>query len=120
VSCPALPCREMGVPFNFTCSGVGIYVCSRCGFELFSSEDKVQETDTSRPNFTKAINLNSLLRLSNPNSSQGYTIICGKCKIPVGNESIANTRGGSMYDVRFQSLHFVPTKRCSVPISFLF
>ena len=56
----------MGVPFNFPCVGLGIYVCARCGFELFSSSDaKISTTQSSRPfSFSKPINSESIMKLS--------------------------------------------------------
>jgi peptide methionine sulfoxide reductase MsrB len=56
----------MGVPYDFACSGFGIYVCSRCGFELFSSADAViSQSNPTRPvSFMQAINGNALFKMS--------------------------------------------------------
>jgi len=57
----------MGIPFNFTCSGIGHYVCSRCGNELFSTEDKVKKHETPFPiSFSKTITDDSVVKIRQP------------------------------------------------------
>lgn len=57
----------MGVPFNFTCEGVGHYICSRCGQELFSSDDRIPKKEKPFPiSFSKAIEENSVVKIPHP------------------------------------------------------
>lgn len=61
----------------------GIYVCVKCGNELFNSVSKYKH-DSPWPAFTRTIREDSLLKI--PESEIAIKVLCGKCKHPLGHE----------------------------------
>jgi len=66
----------MGVAFNFSCSGFGVYVCARCGFELFYSEDaRISQTEPSKPvSFIKAISDEAIVKISSERAQDMFKV----------------------------------------------
>uniref|UniRef100_H3ATQ1 Methionine sulfoxide reductase B1 n=2 Tax=Latimeria chalumnae TaxID=7897 RepID=H3ATQ1_LATCH len=75
----------------------GIYVCSKCGYELFSSRSKYQHS-SPWPAFTETIHKDSVLKKAEQ-SHHAYKISCGKCRNGLGHEFLND--GPSMGQSRF-------------------
>ncbi|KAJ7306110.1 hypothetical protein JRQ81_010476 [Phrynocephalus forsythii] len=63
----------------------GIYTCSRCGYELFSSKSKYAHS-SPWPAFTETIHEDSVSKyLERPGA---FKVLCGKCGNGLGHEFI--------------------------------
>ena len=61
----------------------GIYVCSKCGYELFSSVSKFQHS-SPWPAFTETVHPDSVAKyLESPGAMK---VRCGKCNNGLGHE----------------------------------
>ncbi|KAI8794623.1 methionine-R-sulfoxide reductase B1-A [Biomphalaria glabrata] len=65
----------------------GIYVCAKCGNELFNSEAKYKHA-TPWPAFTQTINPDSVRKT--PESSTAIKLTCGQCFNNLGHEFIGD------------------------------
>jgi peptide-methionine (R)-S-oxide reductase len=69
---------------NFTMSAhVGIYVCSKCGHELFSSTKKYAHS-SPWPSFTSTVHSDSVVK--HREGFNAYKVRCGKCHNGLGHE----------------------------------
>jgi len=69
----------------------GVYCCSECGYELFSSKTKY-EHHTPWPAFTETIHPDSVSKKIE--SATALKISCGKCGNPLGHEFLGDGPGG--------------------------
>jgi len=67
----------------------GHYVCSQCGYELFSSRSKI-EHHSVWPHFNETMHPDSLKKIPEADPADGIMIRCGKCENPVGHEFISD------------------------------
>lgn len=70
-----------------TCK-IGIYVCSQCSYELFSSQSKF-EHHSPWPAFTETIHEDSVVKEVEPlddGDTTCYKVKCGKCGNSLGHE----------------------------------
>lgn len=65
----------------------GVYVCSKCEYELFSSKSKYEHS-SPWPAFSKVINSDSLRRVEE--SPSALKISCGKCGNGLGHEFLGD------------------------------
>lgn len=63
----------------------GIYVCAKCGYELFSSRSKYEHS-SPWPAFTETVHEDSVTRVKEPR--EAYKVSCGKCGSGLGHEFI--------------------------------
>ncbi|CAG7837826.1 unnamed protein product [Allacma fusca] len=63
----------------------GIYVCSNCGYELFSSKQKYDH-HSPWPAFTQTIHKDSVSKKAEMGSPRAFKVSCGKCANPLGHE----------------------------------
>lgn len=63
----------------------GIYVCSQCGFELFSSRSKFQH-GSIWPAFNHMLHPDSLIKKPEPDRPDAIELWCGKCENRLGHE----------------------------------
>uniref|UniRef100_A0A2L2YKI3 peptide-methionine (R)-S-oxide reductase n=2 Tax=Parasteatoda tepidariorum TaxID=114398 RepID=A0A2L2YKI3_PARTP len=72
----------------------GVYACTKCGFELFSSRTKFQHF-SPWPSFTETIHDNSVIKVEEKfRPSLTYKISCGKCGNGLGHEFVGDGPGG--------------------------
>ncbi|KAG8222532.1 hypothetical protein J437_LFUL004568 [Ladona fulva] len=63
----------------------GVYVCSECGYELFSSRAKYEHS-SPWPAFTEPIHKNSLKKVPEVGRPFALKVSCGKCGNGLGHE----------------------------------
>jgi len=63
----------------------GTYQCSKCGYDLFSSESKFGH-ETPWPAFNWPIHKDSLTKVEEPGRKGAYKVSCGKCGNGLGHE----------------------------------
>jgi len=69
----------------------GVYCCSECGYELFSSKQKF-EHHSPWPAFSEPVHEDSVAKhLESPGA---FKVKCGKCGNPLGHEFIKDGPGG--------------------------
>lgn len=61
----------------------GIYVCAKCGHELFNSAKKYSHS-SPWPAFSSTIHSDSVIK--HREGSSAYKVRCGKCKNGLGHE----------------------------------
>jgi len=71
----------------------GVYACSKCGYELFSSKQKF-EHDSPWPAFTETIHADSVSKKAEFGSPRAYKVKCGKCENPLGHEFLKDGPDG--------------------------
>ncbi|ROT73215.1 putative methionine-R-sulfoxide reductase B1-A [Penaeus vannamei] len=71
----------------------GIYVCRRCGHELFSSKMKYRH-ETPWPAFVKTIRTDSVQKRKE--SKLALKVSCGKCGNGLGHEFLKDGPDGKM------------------------
>uniref|UniRef100_H9GA65 MsrB domain-containing protein n=1 Tax=Anolis carolinensis TaxID=28377 RepID=H9GA65_ANOCA len=78
-------CKNFTGTFFHPVFPAGMYVCSKCGFELFSSKSKYAHS-SPWPAFTETIHDDSITKyLERPNA---FKVLCGKCGNGLGHEFI--------------------------------
>ncbi len=83
-------CRRGGTEFPYTGKynsfyKNGVYKCSSCGLELFSSEDKY-DSHTGWPSFTRSIKKGAVAYKSDGSFGMSRTeILCGRCGAHLGH-----------------------------------
>ncbi|CAL1537404.1 unnamed protein product [Lymnaea stagnalis] len=65
----------------------GIYVCVKCGHELFSSRSKYEHS-SPWPAFTETVHPDSVHKI--PESPSAIKVHCGKCKHSLGHEFVSD------------------------------
>nr|XP_056722160.1 methionine-R-sulfoxide reductase B1 [Euleptes europaea] len=68
----------------------GIYVCARCGYELFSSRAKYSHS-SPWPTFTETIHSNSVSKYKERPGA--LKVLCGKCGNGLGHEFLKDGPG---------------------------
>lgn len=63
----------------------GIYVCTKCGYELFSSRSKYAHS-SPWPAFTETIHADSVAKQPEHNRPGALKVSCGKCGHGLGHE----------------------------------
>jgi peptide-methionine (R)-S-oxide reductase len=63
----------------------GVYTCSECGYELFSSRQKF-EHHSPWPAFSETVHKDSVIKKEEPGSRKAFKVYCGKCENPLGHE----------------------------------
>jgi len=63
----------------------GVYCCSQCGYELFSSRQKF-EHNSPWPAFTETIHDDSVSKHKEFGCFNAFKVKCGKCANPLGHE----------------------------------
>ncbi|XP_064478936.1 methionine-R-sulfoxide reductase B1-like [Ornithodoros turicata] len=71
----------------------GTYVCSQCGYELFSSRSKYSH-HSPWPSFTETIHEESVKRTPEPGRALALKIHCGKCGQGLGHEFVGDGPDG--------------------------
>lgn len=69
----------------------GMYVCSKCNYELFSSASKFEHS-SPWPAFTETIHSDSVVK--KPESPGALKVRCGKCNNGLGHEFTRDGPGG--------------------------
>ncbi|PNJ01690.1 MSRB1 isoform 2 [Pongo abelii] len=73
----------------------GVYVCAKCGYELFSSRSKYAHS-SPWPAFTETIHADSVAKRPEHNRAEALKVSCGKCGngslkfVPKGKETSAS------------------------------
>lgn len=104
--------REKGTEAPFTGKYVnehsrGMYVCSSCGTELFSSETKF-ESGTGWPSFTEPVNLEHILLQPDETLDMSRTeVVCKKCGAHLGHvfDDGPKDKGGQRYCINSCALN---------------
>ena len=65
----------------------GIYVCSKCGYELFQSTTKFKH-DSSWPAFSQTMHADSVSKRTE--SARALKVSCGKCGNGLGHEFLGD------------------------------
>lgn len=63
----------------------GVYVCAKCGYELFSSCSKYAHS-SPWPAFTETIHADSVAKRPEHNSPKALKVSCGRCGNGLGHE----------------------------------
>lgn len=63
----------------------GIYVCAKCGYELFSSRSKYAHS-SPWPAFTETIHADSVAKRPEHNRPGAIKVSCGRCGNGLGHE----------------------------------
>lgn len=63
----------------------GVYVCAKCGYELFSSRSKYAHS-SPWPAFTETIHEDSVAKCPEKNRPEALKVSCGKCGNGLGHE----------------------------------
>uniref|UniRef100_V5IHU5 peptide-methionine (R)-S-oxide reductase n=1 Tax=Ixodes ricinus TaxID=34613 RepID=V5IHU5_IXORI len=63
----------------------GTYVCSQCGYELFSSRSKFSHT-SPWPAFTETVHADSVTKRPEMGRPGTLKVFCGKCNQGLGHE----------------------------------
>lgn len=63
----------------------GVYVCAKCGYELFSSRSKYAHS-SPWPAFTETIHTDSVAKRPEHNRPEALKVSCGKCGNGLGHE----------------------------------
>ncbi|KAL1469582.1 hypothetical protein MRX96_009413 [Rhipicephalus microplus] len=71
----------------------GTYVCSQCGYELFSSRTKFSH-HSPWPSFTDTIHEDSVIKKPEFGRSTALKVYCGKCKQGLGHEFLGDGPNG--------------------------
>ncbi|KAF4522988.1 hypothetical protein B566_EDAN009580 [Ephemera danica] len=75
----------------------GVYVCSECGYELFSSVSKY-EHHTVWPAFKTTIHPDSVTKTPEPGRPLAIKVCCGRCGSGLGHEFLQDREdGGSRF-----------------------
>uniref|UniRef100_A0A8C5LED9 Methionine-R-sulfoxide reductase B1 n=1 Tax=Jaculus jaculus TaxID=51337 RepID=A0A8C5LED9_JACJA len=82
--------------------GEGIYVCAKCGYELFSSHSKYAHS-SPWPAFTETIHADSVVKRPEHNRPEALKVSCGKCGSGLGHEFLNDgpKRGQSRSSLKF-------------------
>ncbi|XP_065301563.1 methionine-R-sulfoxide reductase B1-like isoform X2 [Dermacentor albipictus] len=67
----------------------GTYVCSQCGYELFSSRTKFSH-NSPWPAFTETIHEDSVTKRPEIGRPTALKVYCGKCKQGLGHEFLGD------------------------------
>lgn len=91
----------------------GVYVCSQCDNELFSSRTKFQHF-SPWPSFTETVHENSVVKREEPSRpTLTYKVSCGKCGFGLGHEFVGDGPDGkSRFWIFSESLKFVQFENC--------
>lgn len=65
----------------------GVYLCSQCGYELFSSKKKFQHS-SPWPAFTETVHKDSVSK--RPDGPRALKVSCGKCGNGLGHEFLGD------------------------------
>jgi len=87
----------------------GVYVCAKCGYELFSSKTKYKHS-TPWPAFTEPLHEDSISKkLESPDV---YKVRCGKCGNGLGHEFVKDgpSKNLSRFWIFSDSLKLIPNK----------
>lgn len=63
----------------------GVYVCAKCGYELFSSRSKYAHS-SPWPAFTETVHADSVAKRPEHNRPEALKVSCGKCGNGLGHE----------------------------------
>lgn len=81
--------RTRGGAYQCLCicssSAAGVYVCAKCGYELFSSRSKYAHS-SPWPAFTETIYADSVAKRPEKNRPEALKVSCGKCGNGLGHE----------------------------------
>lgn len=70
----------------------GVYTCSKCNYELFSSKQKFDHS-SPWPAFKETVHPDSVAKkLESP---RAYKVSCGKCGNPLGHEFVGDGPAGA-------------------------
>ncbi|CAK9290562.1 unnamed protein product [Gordionus sp. m RMFG-2023] len=76
-------CEFVGKEKYKDCFKTGVYLCSKCGYELFSSVSKFEHS-SPWPAFSETIHSDSLSKFEERPGA--LKVSCGKCQNPLGHE----------------------------------
>uniref|UniRef100_A0A2K5P7F3 Methionine-R-sulfoxide reductase B1 n=2 Tax=Cercopithecinae TaxID=9528 RepID=A0A2K5P7F3_CERAT len=86
----------------------GVYVCAKCGYELFSSRSKYAHS-SPWPAFTETIHADSVAKRPEHNRPGALKVSCGKCGNGLGHEFLNDgPKPGQSRFIFSSSLKFVP------------
>uniref|UniRef100_A0A8D1X4V9 Methionine-R-sulfoxide reductase B1 n=1 Tax=Sus scrofa TaxID=9823 RepID=A0A8D1X4V9_PIG len=93
----------------------GVYVCAKCGYELFSSHSKYAHS-SPWPAFTETIHADSVAKRPEHNRPGALKVSCGRCGNGLGHEFLNDgpKRGQSRF-IFSSSLKFIPKGQESSP-----
>uniref|UniRef100_A0AC11DNF8 Methionine sulfoxide reductase B1 n=1 Tax=Ovis aries TaxID=9940 RepID=A0AC11DNF8_SHEEP len=73
----------------------GIYVCAKCGYELFSSRSKYAHS-SPWPTFTETIHADSVAKRPEHNRPGAIKVSCGRCGNGLGHEFLNDGPNSSL------------------------